>query len=121
MMTIKEIIDGLKFTMEMFLYNPTDGSMKPVSTLNDMDRTTYDACEGAIKLLEQQRWHSISEEPPKKDEDYIITYQWVGSYSGDIYKEVVVSRYYGDGEWDVGNHEVLAWKPLPTAYKECEE
>lgn len=53
-MTNEEIIDGLKFTMEMCLYNSTDGSMRPVSTLNDMDKTTYDACKGAIELLKQQ-------------------------------------------------------------------
>lgn len=53
-MTNEEIIEGLKFTMDMCLFNPVDGSKRPVSMLNDMDKITYNACEGAIKLLESQ-------------------------------------------------------------------
>ena len=51
---VKEIIDGLKFTMDMFLFNPSTGEMMKKEQLNDMNRITYDACEGAIQLLEQQ-------------------------------------------------------------------
>ena len=52
-MTIKEIIDGLKFTVEMFLFNPSTGETY-TEPRNDMDKTTIDACKGAIELLEQQ-------------------------------------------------------------------
>ena len=52
-MTIKEIINGLKFTVEMFLFNPSTGETY-TEPRNDMDKTTIDACKGAIELLEQQ-------------------------------------------------------------------
>lgn len=51
-MTIKEIIDGLKFTVDMFLFDPTTGETYK-EPRNDMDKTTIDACNGAIELLEQ--------------------------------------------------------------------
>ena len=43
-MTLKEIIDGLKFTVEMFLFDPDTGETltKP---RNDLDKTTVDACK----------------------------------------------------------------------------
>ena len=52
-MTRDEIISGLKFTIEMFLLNPSTGE-KYSEPRNDMDRTTIDVCRGAIKLLEQE-------------------------------------------------------------------
>ena len=52
-MTRKEIIDGLKFTVEMFLFNSSIGE-KITEPRNDMDKTTIDACRGAIELLEQE-------------------------------------------------------------------
>ena len=52
-MTRDEIISGLKFTIEMFLLNPSTGE-KYSEPRNDMDMTTIDACRGAIKLLEQE-------------------------------------------------------------------
>lgn len=53
MMTRKEIIDGLKFTVEMFLFDPITGETF-TEPRNDMDKTTIDACKGAIELLEQE-------------------------------------------------------------------
>lgn len=50
-MTHKEIIDGLKFTMDMILFDPSTGEVKAKEQLNDLDRTTYDACEGAIEII----------------------------------------------------------------------
>ena len=51
-MTIKEIIDGLKFTVDMFLFDPSTGEAY-TEPRNDMDKTTINACKGAIELLEQ--------------------------------------------------------------------
>lgn len=42
-MTEKEIIDGLKFTSGMFLFDPSTGEVLQKHQLNDMDRTTVDA------------------------------------------------------------------------------
>ena len=60
-MTKKEIIDGLKFTVDLFLFNPSTGE-KLTEPRNDMDKTTIDACKGAIELLEQK--------PSREIEDY---------------------------------------------------
>ena len=51
-MTRQEIIEGLKFTVEMFLFDPDTGETL-TEPRNDLDRTTIDACRGAIELLEQ--------------------------------------------------------------------
>lgn len=54
-MTREEIIDGLKFTVDMFLFDPSTGEIytEPGND-NDMDKITIDACKGAIELLEQE-------------------------------------------------------------------
>ena len=52
-MTREEIIQGLQFTIDMFLYDPLTG--EPITKpRNDMDKTTIDACKGAIELLQQE-------------------------------------------------------------------
>ena len=50
-MTIKEIIDGLQFTIDMFLFNPSTGEIQPKHLLNEDSRLTVDACEGAIDTM----------------------------------------------------------------------
>ena len=52
-MTREEIIQGLQFTIDMFLFDPSTGKTitKP---RNDMDKITIDACKSAIKALEQK-------------------------------------------------------------------
>lgn len=52
-MTRKEIIDGLEFTVAMFLFDPSTGETI-TEPRNDMDKTTIDACRGAIEWLEQE-------------------------------------------------------------------
>ena len=52
-MTREEIISGLKFTVDMFLFDPSTGEYH-TKPKNDMDKTTVDACNGAIELLEQE-------------------------------------------------------------------
>lgn len=51
-MTRKEIIDGLKFTIDMFLFDTSTGETF-TEPRNDMDKITIDACRGAIELLKQ--------------------------------------------------------------------
>ena len=52
-MTRKEIIDGLKFTVDMFLFDPSTGETY-TEPRNEEDKITIDACKGAIELLEQE-------------------------------------------------------------------
>ena len=49
-----KIIDGLYFTIGMILFNPLTGESRTPDQLNEDDRTTYDACMGAIALLKAQ-------------------------------------------------------------------
>jgi len=52
-MTRAEIIQGLQFTIDMFLLDPNTGETY-TGPRNDMDKTTIDACKGAIELLKQE-------------------------------------------------------------------
>ncbi len=52
-MTREEIIQGLQFTIDMFLLDPNTGETYE-EPRNDMDLTTINACRGAIELLEQE-------------------------------------------------------------------
>lgn len=51
---IKKGIDGLKFTMDMLLFDPMTGENKRPDCLNDMDKITYDACVVGIEAFEKQ-------------------------------------------------------------------
>lgn len=54
-MTRKEIIDGLKYTVDMFLFDATTGETY-TEPRNDMDKITIDACRGAIKELQDNSY-----------------------------------------------------------------
>ena len=53
-MTREEIINGLKMSMELTLFDPSTGEVMEPQQLNDINRTAYDAYKGAIELLEKQ-------------------------------------------------------------------
>ena len=59
-MTRKEIIDGLKMTMDLITFDPSTGEDIDPDDLNDLNRTTYDACKGAVELLEARGGDTIS-------------------------------------------------------------
>ena len=77
-MTREEIIQGLQFTIDMFLFDPNTGETY-TEPRNDMDKTTIDACKGAIELLEQTRWIPVSERLPEDFGLYLITLE-----NGDV-------------------------------------
>lgn len=111
-MTNEEIIDGLKFTMDMCLFSSVDGSKRPISMLNDLNKITYNACEGAIKLLEQTRWIPVTERLPEKTGIYLISIgDLVASklFDGHNFRTESKVRFIPD-----------AWMPLPQPYKECD-
>lgn len=47
----KAIIDGLKMTMELCVFDPSTGEEIEPHLLNDISKATYDACKGAFEIL----------------------------------------------------------------------
>ncbi len=116
-MTVKEIIDGLKFTVDMFLFDPTTGETY-TEPRNDMDKTTIDACKGAIELLEQTMWIPCSERLP---EDYVhVLCQFTLGGMGECY--LAHGVFHVVGGLVMTCNEVIAWMPRPQPYEaESEE
>ena len=50
-MTIDEIIEGLKFTVDMFMFNPMTGEDLTRLDLNPDNRRSVEACKGAIAAI----------------------------------------------------------------------
>lgn len=74
-MTREKIIQGLQFTIEMCLFDPMTGAKRPKEVLNDLDKTTVDSCEGAIKLLEQEPFINkpcVSEKVCEHDKQMVL-------------------------------------------------
>ncbi len=131
-MTLEEIIEGLKFTVDMFLFDPSTGETFTESR-NDMDKTTIDACKGAIELLEQTQWIPVSERLPE-DGSYLVAIKSIvgeprisiRSFAKDLNKvdEFDFPKHkcgwYGYdseyGHWE--DTDVIAWMPLPEPYTE---
>lgn len=53
-MTREEIINGLKMSMDLTLFDPSTGEVMEPWQLNEVNRTAYEAYKGAIELLEKQ-------------------------------------------------------------------
>ena len=118
-MTIKEIIEGLKFTVDMFLFDTSTGEIYK-EPRNDMDKITIDACNGAIELLEQeQKWTPVSEGLPKLDVDVLVTdihgNRFVHTLKHD--SKDVTFYWEDDAGFFVDFNDVIAWMPLPEPYK----
>ena len=47
------IIDGLRMTMDLCVFDPSTGEEIDPDMLNDINRATYDACKGALEILER--------------------------------------------------------------------
>ena len=52
---MEKVINGLKFTKAMITFNPSTGENIAPENLNEADKTTYDACVGAIAMLKEQQ------------------------------------------------------------------
>ena len=50
----EKVLAGLEFTKAMITFNPSTGEDIEPRNLNEADKTTYDACVGAIELLKEQ-------------------------------------------------------------------
>ncbi len=128
-MTITEIISGLKFTIEMILFDPNTGE-EPPEPRNDMDKITLDACKGAIEALEQTRWIPVSERLPENGDTYLVTIEYNGEVIGVDAASYSPVEGYIDKHWDTFNdwkedddacYHVTAWMALPPYKVESEE
>ena len=59
-MTREEIINGLKMSIDLMLFDPTTGEVKEPHQLNDMNRTSYEAFKGAMEILAQPQTKCIA-------------------------------------------------------------
>ena len=120
-MTREEIIQGLQFTIDMFLLDPNTGETF-TEPRNDMDKTTVDACKGAIKVLGQEpRWIPVSKRLPGETVK-VLVYAERNAYDekGQFKKEVIDIGWQVGGRWHIdGCNGVvgIAWMPLPEPYK----
>lgn len=86
----------------------------------DIDFAKVLILQRAIKALPpvqpKSGWIPVSEKMPEKGGDYLVTIEWKGSYSGDVYTETNMAVYREkEKEWDCTG--VVAWMPLPEPYK----
>ena len=70
----EKIIKGLEFTKAMITFNPLTGEDREPWNLNEADKTSYDACVGAIVLLKEQEWIPVTERLPKSMINRVIVY-----------------------------------------------
>ena len=68
-MTREEIKEGLRFTVDMFKFDPLTGEER---TLNELDTTTVNACEEAIKVIDDfEALNAINLDLASENEDLI--------------------------------------------------
>lgn len=64
-MNIKEVRDGLQFTIDMFLLDPIRNETLP-EPRNELDKITVDACKGALELIGLEDNKNWLDEPSDK-------------------------------------------------------
>ncbi len=104
----KEIIDGLKFTMDMILFDPSTGEVKIKEQLNDLDRTTYDACEGAIEIIKNLPHKIPNKNIPQKpilNPNFVMKPMCPVCYTVVVTKKHNVDWYNGRVETTLIKHE----------------
>lgn len=124
-MTKGKIISGLKMTMELFLFDPSTGETCEPDDLNNLNRTTYDACKGAVELLEkfEPHWIPVTEncDCDLMDNEEVLVFQKDGTINGQI-RHAMFYDFNGKKKfvtWEEGItiYNVVAYMPLPEPFK----
>lgn len=91
-------------------------------------------CDGTLEITAEpeQRWIPVSERLPEEDTDVLVSVYFMGLQKKHGVNEHLKPSYYVDiarcydGEWSSysdeykvawDRHKVIAWQPLPEAYK----
>ena len=91
-------------------------------------------CDGTLEITAEpeQRWIPVSERLPEEDTDVLVSVYFMGLQKKHGVNEYLKPSYYVDiarcydGEWSSysdefkvawDRHKVIAWQPLPEAYK----
>jgi hypothetical protein len=87
---------------------------------SDFSDEALDMAIFALKKLEEDRWIPVTERLPELDTDVLITDQY-----GDVWQAAYVDwcgiERFVSAEESITLEDVIAWKPLPEAYKTEEE
>ena len=95
-------------TAEWTKYMPMELDMNLSFILDKISAMPY--------VTPKTEWIPVSERLPEKQDCYLVTTKWKGSYSGDVYIETNMAVYREKPkEWDC--KDVIAWMPLPHPYK----
>lgn len=79
----------------------------------ECNKDHYEACEMAIKALEQTRWIPVSKRLPEYGGYYFVTFQRNLLTRTERYTSISEFR---EGSWTEFGH-VVAWMPLPEHYR----
>lgn len=72
----------------------------------------------ALKKLTEAHWIKCADELPKTYEKVLVTYKKSASKNAEA---VGIDRYsYKNYKWETHGNSVIAWMPLPKAYKESD-
>lgn len=85
---------------------------------DEIGKISLEAMDSIMSMI-TEKWIPVTERLPEKDGDYIVTYLWIGTYSGEAYRETGIDEWKKGGWIDIPQtYEVTAWIPLPKPYQE---
>ena len=98
--------------------------LESIDNADEMDEEFAEAYNMAIEALEQEpRWFSVSERMPEEDTDVLVTLKCglIGIMQKKLADDDNGEPCYIWQDFEGEEHEVIAWMPLPKAYREVEE
>ncbi len=112
-------------------YSSTNGSgLTTDKQHNEAKRVAIDTMRKYQKLEQEPRWIPTSERLPKDSGEYLVSVIDEYNENQRYYKAVEVAWFAHKKDYDIKESEwrelgidetVIAWMPLPKAYREVEE